>query len=112
MVFGKMNTTQEVIAVMLQHFIVGGHTGCNQFGYPAFYNAFGLFGIFELIANGYTITGPHQFVQVRIERMVWKASQLATESRAVVPFGKGNTKHLRSNNSILAKSFVKITYSE
>ena len=83
----KMNSSQEIIAVMLQHFIAAGGAGCHHFGYATLHNSFGLFGIFQLVANGYPVARLYQFVQVSIQCVMRKACQLTTKSCAVISLG-------------------------
>ncbi len=61
---------------MFQQFIAGSHAGSNQFGNPSFYNPLRHFRIFQLIADRHPVTGLYQFVQISIQRMVWKTGQL------------------------------------
>ncbi len=60
--FAEMDGCEEIIAAMVEQFFVGGDTGGNQFGHASFYNALGLFGIFELVADSYAVTGFYQFM--------------------------------------------------
>lgn len=112
LVFGVVDTGQEIIAVMLQHFIVSGDTRRYQFSYAAFHDAFGKFGIFELIADGHAVTCFHQFMEIGVQGMMGEACQFGGSGIAIIPFGKGNAQHLGSHNGVAAKGFIEIAYTE
>ena len=72
----KMDGGEEVVLALFEHLVVDGNTGGNQFGDAAFHECFGEFWIFELFADGHTISGTHKPGQVRVKRMVREARQL------------------------------------
>ena len=57
-----MDSGQEIVGPMLQQFILDRCTRTNQVGDPSLHNAFGLFGVFQLIADRHTVSGFDQFV--------------------------------------------------
>ena len=58
---------QKRIAACVECFFVVGNTGCDQLRNTALHNFLGKLRVFELIADGHTISGAHQFRQIRIE---------------------------------------------
>lgn len=61
-IFRKMNSSQEIVAMVFEQFIVDRGAGSDHIGHSSFHDPFGKFGILQLVANGHPVTGPHQFV--------------------------------------------------
>ena len=57
------------------------------------------------------MTGLHQFWQVRIQGMMWKACKFRTVT-TIVSVGKDNTKYFGGLYRILPKGFIKISNSK
>ncbi|MNE42233.1 hypothetical protein D3C80_1363470 [compost metagenome] len=68
-----MYGSKKIIGLIIQQSVIGGNARCNQFCYPTLYNTLYCFGIFQLIADGYAITGLYQLMQVSIQGMMRKA---------------------------------------
>ena len=112
MVIGKMDGSEEVIAVVFQQFVVGSNTRCHQFSYASLYNSFSRLWIFQLVADGDTVAGLYQFVKISIQRMMRKTGQLAAECSPIVSLSKSNAQNPAGRNGIFAKSLIKIAYTK
>src|SRR5664279_366688 len=75
--FTQLNGSQEVVSSVFQKLILSGCSGSNHFCYSTFDNALGQFWILQLIADGDTETGFHQFVQIGVQSVMGETSQLA-----------------------------------
>ena len=73
-----------------------GDAGCHQFGNAALNDTFCQFGIFQLVADGHTVTGFHQFMEISIQCMMRKTGELAGGGGAIISFGKSNTQNAGS----------------
>ena len=63
---GGIDTGKEIIAALIEHRCVNNRAGGDAANNIAFYQAFGLFRIFQLLADRNFITFLHQFVTHRI----------------------------------------------
>ena len=68
-----MHGGEEIVFAVVEHVVVHGHPGCYKLGDATFYEFFGQFGVFELLAYGHTFSCTYQFRQVGVEGMVGKA---------------------------------------
>ena len=107
-----MNGCEEVIFFMIKNIIVDGNTRRNQFRHPAFHQFLGQLRIFQLVADGNTFTGSHQFRQIRIEGMMRETGHFDKLSRPVGFLRLNDPENFSTNHSILTIHFVKVSYTE
>ena len=62
----KMDGSQEVVLLMVQHRIIHGNTGGYQLRDTTLYKGFGKFGIFQLVADSHTLACSNQLGQIGI----------------------------------------------
>ena len=108
--FAKMHGAEVVVGPALQSLVVHAHTGRYQLGYSPLHQPFGLLGVFELVADGHALPGPHEFGQIRVQRVVREAGQRRFGSRAGPALGERNIQQPGRRDGILAEGFVKITH--
>ena len=70
-----MQACQKIIAVMLKQFIVHSSSRSDHVSNSPLNNSFSHFGIFQLIANCYSIAGFYQFMEIGIQGMVREPRQ-------------------------------------
>ncbi|OIQ77513.1 hypothetical protein GALL_407910 [mine drainage metagenome] len=56
-----MQRGEVIVTFLMKDIVVDSYTRRNQFSYPALYNGFGGFRVFQLVADGYALPGPYQF---------------------------------------------------
>ena len=106
-----MDGTQEVVVLGGEDVIVQGNSGSHQFGDATLYNAFGLFGVFQLIADGHALSRFHQFGQIGVQGVVRKPGQFGLVP-AIVPVGKDNAQNFGGLYRVLPKGFIKVAHTE
>ena len=74
---------EPIVLARFQDLVVQGHTGRDHFGHAALDNGLGRFWVFQLVAHGHPVSGPDQFGQVVLERVVGKP---ASSISAAAPF--------------------------
>jgi len=98
-----VNGRQKVVLLIVQHVVVHGYAGRNKLCYASLHHlvegrkallaldelAFFL-GIFQLIADGNTLSGPDELGQISVKSMMRKARHLCSGARSVVSSGESD----------------------
>ena len=71
-----MNSGKEIVFTMIEDVVVNRHSQSHQFGDAAFHKFLGKLWVFELLADGHSLTGTDKLGQIRVERMVRESRQL------------------------------------
>ncbi len=103
--------SQPVVAATVHHSFGEGDTRRGHLGDAALHDGLGQFGIFQLVADGHAMAGPHQLRQVIVQGMVREACEL-DGARPVVALGEGDAEHGGSGDGVLQKSLIKIADTE
>ena len=85
----KMHSRQKIVRFGLQQFVAERYPGGDQLGDPPLYDGLGLFGVFQLVADGHPLPGLDQFGQVGVQGVVRKARQ-GCHIAPVVALGEHN----------------------
>ena len=105
----EMHGSQKVVFPAREHIVSQRHPRCHQFGDASFHQFLGQFRVFELVADGHSISCPDQPRQVVVERMVRKTGHFC---RGICPllvaFRQGDPQHLRGRDGISAIRFVEV----
>ena len=110
-IVGKMDTCQKIVFFLLQHLVVGGDTGSDQFGDTAFDDGFGKFRVFQLFAYSHAQASAHQFGQVGVNGMMGKASHIYGGRCPVGLLGQHNAENLRCPQCVIAVSLIEVTHT-
>ena len=109
----EVHGCQEVVFLVVQHIVVDRDTGGHQFSNASLHQLLGQFGVFQLVADGYTLAGPDQLGQVGVQGMVRKSGHLdGLPSFAVVAFGQGNAQDVGGHYGVGRIGFVEIPATE
>src|SRR5512133_1822683 len=68
--FVKMHTCEKIILPVFKNIIIQRNAGSDQFSNTSLDYFLGKLGVFQLFADSYSLSGPHQFGKVSIQRMV------------------------------------------
>ena len=107
-----MDCRQEIVLPVVEHIVVYRHTGSHKLGYAALHKLLGSLGVFELLADGHTLSGAHQFGQICVEGMMWESGKLDILCRAVGAPCQGYPEYLGCCNRIIGKSLIEIAYTK
>src|SRR5438045_7870610 len=97
---------------MFKDLVIDGCSGSYHLGNTSLYNSLGQLWIFKLVADGHTVTGFYQFMQIGIEGMVRKTGKIRRSGGTIVSFCQRYPQYLRGNDGILPKSFIEIPYTK
>ena len=84
----KTYGSQKDIVFVVDGVFVIGNTGGNKFDNPSFYQFLSLLRVFQLFTDGNSLSGSHQFGQIRVDGMMGEAGKFHVPGRAVGAFGK------------------------
>ena len=107
-----MDSSQKVVLFIVQHIVGEGHTWCHQFRDASLHKFLGELGVFELVADGHTLTSPDEFWQIGIEGVMGEACHFVAFIVTVVPVCERDTKNLCCYHRILAVGLVEVTTTE
>ena len=109
-----MNCCKEIVLLVLQHIVAHGNAGRNKFGYAAFDECLGKFGVFQLVTDSHTPARTNQLGQIDIESMMGETGHLESGGSvlAVVAAGQGYAQYLTGLDGILCVCLVKISAAE
>ena len=108
----EMHRSQEIVFLVRKHIVVDSHPRSNQFRDATLHQLLGELRVFQLVANGHTLSGTHQFRQIGVERMKREACHFHMLGLSVGTLGKGNPQYLGSYNRIFRIGFVKVSTPE
>ena len=108
----EMDGGKEVVFFMIEDIVIDRDAGSNQFGNAAFHQFFRELRIFQLVADGYALTGTYQFRQITVQCMMRETGHLDRLPRPVRLFRLYDTQYLRSGHSVFTIHFVKVAYTE
>ena len=108
--FAEVNGGEVVIRAAFEHVVVHAHAGRDELGDAALDQTFSLLGIFELVADGYPLAGPHQLGQVIVDRVVREAGQGHFAAAASPALGERDIENAAGRNGIFTKGLVKIAH--
>ena len=103
---------QEVVLAGVQDLVVEGHPGGYQLGYAALDDGLGLFGVLQLVADGYAQSGAHQLGQIGVQRVVGEPGQVDECRGAVLALGEHNAQHFGGFDRIVTKGLVEVAHAE
>ena len=104
----KMHSRKEVVLLVVQHRILHRHTWRHQFRNTSLDELLCQFGVFQLVADGYTFASTNQLRQISIKGMMGKTCHLVALIIAIIPVGERNAQYPRSNDGILAIGLVEV----
>ena len=108
----KVDGSQEVVLLGVQHVIGQRHTRGHQFGDAALHQLLRQFGVFQLVADGHTLACPDEFGQIRIQRMIGKSSHRRSAGRCArhaAPLRQRNAQNLGCHTGILVVCLIEVT---
>src|SRR6478735_4209223 len=97
---------------MFKDLVIDSRAGSYHFGNTSFYNSLGQLWIFKLVTDSHPVTGFYELMQIGVDGVVRKTCKIRRCGCAIISFGQRNTQYLRSNDGILSKSFIEISYAE
>ena len=111
--FGKMDSGEKIVLAIVEHGVSEGHTRGNKLRDAAFHQFLGQFGVFKLVADGYTAPGSDEFGQICVQRMMGETShRSALILPAVITLGQGYTQDVGSFHRILSVGLIEISTPE
>ncbi len=110
--FAEMHGCKKIVFAMIEHIVAKGHAGGDELGDAALYKFFCEFGVFELLADGDTLSGADKFRQIGVESMVRKTGKLDILRRTVGAAGEGYAQYFGCGDGVVGKSFVEVADTE
>ena len=107
----RANCRKIVERLRIEQRFFRNRSGGNDAGDGTFDESLCFFGIFDLIADGNTISGSNDFGDVRIELMVGKPCHRHSIG-SFITAGKGKSEDFGGDFCVVVKRFVKIPHSE
>ena len=104
----KVDSSQKVVLLVVQHRILHGHTWGHQFRDAALDQFLRQLRIFQLVADGHTLASPDELWQIGVQRMVREPRHLVALVVAVVTVGQRDAEYLRGNDGVLAIGLVEV----
>ena len=119
----KMNSSKEIVLLIVEHIITHRNTRSNKFGNSSLHHLVHLrktflslqlgtflLRVFQLVADSYSLTSTNEFWQECVESMMRKTSHLSSNRfTSIITSGKRNTKNSRSLYSIITIGFIEVT---
>ena len=109
---GPMEGRQKIIPSMIQQRIAERHRRRNQFSDIPFDNAFGLFGVFHLIADRHPQPSSNQTGQILVQRMMGESCQGHFGGSPIRALGQGDSQNFGTLHRVIPKGFVEVPYPE
>ena len=104
----KMNGSQKVVLLVVQHRVLHGHTRRHQLRNASFHQLLGQLGVFQLVADGHPFTSPDELGQIGIKGVMGKSGHLVALVVAVVAMSQRDSQYSRGNDGIFAVSFIEV----
>ena len=107
-----MDSREEVVFAVVEDVVVHCHSRRDKLYYTALYKFLGLFGVFELLADGHAFAGADEFGEIGVEGVVGKSGEFDILRRAVGAACESDAEDLGCRNGIVGKSFVEVSHAE
>ena len=107
-----MHGSQEVVFATCQHIVGNRYAWSYEFGDATLYEFLRKLRVFQLVANGNTITCSDKARQVSVERMMGKTGHFCMSRRcafAIVTTRQGDAEHLSGNHGIITVGFIEVS---
>ena len=109
----EVYTGQEVVLLVVQYIIRECHAGCHQFRDAALHQFLRQLRVFQLVADGHTLTGTNQFWQIGIQCMMREAGHLvALHPCPIITVGQRDAQDLGCCDGILAVGLIEVATAE
>ena len=108
----KVDGTDEVVLLVVQHIVVDGDARRHQLRNAALHQLLGQLGVFQLVADGHTPSGAYQLGQVGVQRMMRESRHLDGLLLAVGALGQRDAQYLGRRNGIGGVGLVEVATPE
>ena len=110
---GRESDRRKVIVLfLLQHAVGECHPGGDDFYDVPFDDPFGMFGVFELLANGDTVPRLEKLGQVRVECVMGESGKRDFPGSAVAALCQCDSQNARGGGCVFFKRLEEIAHPE
>ena len=105
----KVDSTEEIVFLVVEHRILHGHTRGHQFCDTSLNKLLRQFGVFQLVADGHSSSCPYELRQIGVQGVMRESGHfIALHPCPIIAMGQCDAQYLCGNDGIVAIRLVEV----